>query len=76
MISAYILIQAGGAASRVSREVAGIQGVNLVEDVSGPYDVIARADARNLSDLTANVLTKIQAIDYVDRTLTCRVVPL
>ena len=45
MVEAYVLIQAkpGPAGQGVSKDVATIKGMISAEDVSGPYDVIARA---------------------------------
>jgi GTP-dependent phosphoenolpyruvate carboxykinase len=44
-VSAYILIQTEvGKAAQVAQEVDGIDGVVSAEDVTGPYDVIARAE--------------------------------
>ena len=46
-VSAYILIQTEvGKAHQVSTEVASIDGIVAAEDVTGPYDVMARAEAR------------------------------
>ena len=45
-VSAYILIQTEvGKAAQVAEEVDNIEGVVSAEDVTGPYDVIARAEA-------------------------------
>ena len=45
-VSAYILIQTEvGKAAQVASEVGAIEGVVSAEDVTGPYDVIARAEA-------------------------------
>jgi DNA-binding Lrp family transcriptional regulator len=77
MVQAYILIQADvGKAAQVAREVAAIKGVTQAEDVVGPYDVIVRAEARNVDDLGKLVVAKIQAVDGITRTLTCPVVHL
>jgi DNA-binding Lrp family transcriptional regulator len=52
MISACILIQTQfGRAPDVEREVARIEGVISAEQVTGPYDMIARAEARDLDEL-------------------------
>ena len=52
MLTAYILIQTEvGKAAQVARAVADIQGVLSAEDVTGPYDVIARVESRNVDDL-------------------------
>ena len=54
--------------------IANVKGVTLAEDVTGPYDVIVRAEARNVDELGKLVVAKVQAIDGITRTLTCPVV--
>jgi DNA-binding Lrp family transcriptional regulator len=77
VVNAYILIQTEvGKAAQVAKEVAAIKGVALAEDVTGPYDVIVRAEARNVDELGKLVVAKIQAVDGITRTLTCPVVHL
>jgi DNA-binding Lrp family transcriptional regulator len=74
-VAAYILIQTEvGASARVAAEVAGIKGVKSAEAVTGPYDVIARAEATDLDELGKLVVGRIQAVAGVTRTLTCPVV--
>ena len=76
-VQAYILIQTEvGKAAQVAKEVAAIKGVTQAEDVTGPYDVIVRAEARNVDDLGKLVVAKIQAVEGITRTLTCPVVHL
>ena len=77
MVNAYILIQTEvGKAAQVAKEVADIKGVTLAEDVTGPYDVIVRAEARNVDELGKLVVAKIQSVEGITRTLTCPVVHL
>jgi len=77
VVQAYILIQTEvGKAAQVAKEVAQIKGVTSAEDVTGPYDVIVRAEARNVDDLGKLVVAKIQAVEGITRTLTCPVVHL
>ena len=77
VVNAYILIQTEvGKAAQVAKEVSGIKGVTSAEDVTGPYDVIVRAEARNVDELGKLVVAKIQAVDGITRTLTCPVVHL
>jgi DNA-binding Lrp family transcriptional regulator len=77
VVQAYILIQTEvGKAAQVAKEVAAIKGVTDAEDVTGPYDVIVRAEARNVDDLGKLVVAKIQAVEGITRTLTCPVVHL
>ncbi len=77
MVSAYILILTEvGKAAQVAAAVAEIDGVEAAEDVTGPYDVIVRAKAQDVDELGRMVVARIQAIDGIDRTLTCPVVHL
>ena len=77
MIAAYILVQTEvGKAAQVAKDIVEITGVQQAEDVTGPYDVIARAEARNLDELGRLVVARVQAVDGITRTLTCPVVRL
>ena len=74
-VNAYILIQTEvGKAADVAREIAALDGVAMAEDVTGPYDVIVRAEARNVDELGKLVVSKVQNLDGITRTLTCPVV--
>ena len=48
--------------------------MTLAEDVTGPYDVIVRAEARNVDELGKLVVAKVQNVPGITRTLTCPVV--
>lgn len=75
MVQAYILIQTEvGKAAEVAQEIAGIPGVTLSEDVTGPYDVIVRAEASDVDELGKLVVAQVQGVDGITRTLTCPVV--
>jgi DNA-binding Lrp family transcriptional regulator len=77
VVTAYILIQTEvGKAVRVAEDIAAIEGVQLAEDVTGPYDVIVRAEARDIDELGQLVVARVQAVDGITRTLTCPVVHL
>ena len=76
-VHAYILIQTEvGKAATVAREIAGLEGVTTAEDVTGPYDVIVRAEATTVDELGKLVVARIQGVDGITRTLTCPVVNL
>jgi len=76
-VQAYILIQTEvGKAAQVANEVRTIDGVTDAEDVTGPYDVIVRAEAGNVDDLGKLVVAQIQGVEGITRTLTCPVVHL
>ena len=77
MVAAYILVQTEvGKAAQVAKDIVKIEGVQQAEDVTGPYDVIARAEARNLDELGKLVVARVQVVDGITRTLTCPVVRL
>ncbi len=77
MVTAYILVQTEvGKAAQVAKDILEIEGVQQAEDVTGPYDVIARAEARNLDELGKLVVARVQGVDGITRTLTCPVVHL
>ena len=74
-VQAYILIQTEvGKAAAVASEIANIKGVTLAEDVTGPYDVIVRSEARSVDELGKLVVARIQSLPGITRTLTCPVV--
>jgi DNA-binding Lrp family transcriptional regulator len=76
-VRAYVLIQTEvGKAAQVAEEIRAIDGVVAADDVTGPYDVIARAEAGSMDDLGKMVVSRVQMIDGITRTLTCPVVNL
>ncbi|HZT68052.1 MAG TPA: Lrp/AsnC ligand binding domain-containing protein [Acidimicrobiales bacterium] len=76
-VHAYVLIQTEvGKAAQVASQVSGIPGVVSAEDVTGPYDVIVRAEANSVDELGKMVVSKVQMVDGITRTLTCPVVNL
>src|SRR5512132_2415998 len=75
VVAAYSLVQTEvGKAAQVAKDIVRIEGVQLAEDVTGPYDVIARAEARTIDELGKLVVARVQAVDGITRTLTCPVV--
>ena len=77
MVTAYILIQTEvGKASQVTNSLSTIVGVVAVDGVTGPYDVIARAESADLDDLAKTIVMPIQEVEGVTRTLTCPVLQL
>jgi DNA-binding Lrp family transcriptional regulator len=76
-VSAYVLIQTEvGKASQVTKAVNDLEGIVQVDGVTGPYDVIARADSADLDELAKKVVMPIQEVEGVTRTLTCPVLQL
>ncbi|RKN38814.1 Lrp/AsnC family transcriptional regulator [Streptomyces hoynatensis] len=77
MVQAYILIQTeAGRASAVADEISRLPGVIRAEDVTGPYDVIVRAEAGTVDELGRLVVAEVQRVPGITRTLTCPVVHL
>jgi DNA-binding Lrp family transcriptional regulator len=75
VVQAYILIQTEvGRAQSIATEISQIGGVTMAEDVTGPYDVIARIEAPTVDQLGQIVIAKIQDVKGITRTLTCTVV--
>lgn len=75
VVQAYILIQTEvGKAADVAQQIARVEGVTLAEDVTGPYDVIVRAEAQNVDELGKMVVAKVQGVGGITRTLTCPIV--
>lgn len=77
MITAYILVLTQvGRSAEVAAAIRALPGVESSDDVTGPYDVIVRARADDINELGQLVVSRIQAIDGIDRTLTCPIVSL
>jgi len=77
MVQAYILVQTEvGKAAAVAAEINQIPGVASAEDVTGPYDVIVRAEAETVDELGQLVVARVQKVTGITRTLTCPVVHL
>ena len=76
-VQAYILIQTEvGKAAAVASAISALEGVAQAEDVTGPYDVIVRAEANSVDELGKLVVARVQSVDGITRTLTCPVVHL
>ena len=75
VVQAYILVQTVvGRSTEVRTEISRISGVTLAEDVTGPYDVVVRAEAASMDELGALVLKRVQSVPGITRTVTCPVV--
>ena len=76
-VSAYILIQTEvGKASKVVEAIRRLNGIVEADDVTGPYDVIVKAEAETMDELGKMVVSQIQLVEGITRTLTCPVVNL
>ncbi len=76
-VSSYVLIQTEmDKARQVAEAIREIDGVVVSEIMTGPYDVIAKAEADSMDQLGRLVVSQIQMVDGITRTLTCPVVNL
>ena len=77
MVFAYVLIETEiGKQGSVAMALDGLPGIDAVDVLAGPYDVIVRAEAPDVDHLGRLVVSKIQAVEGITRTLTCPVVVL
>jgi DNA-binding Lrp family transcriptional regulator len=77
MVEAYVLIQAEvGRSAEVADAVREIPGVRFADVVTGPYDVVVRAEAADIDGLGELTVAKVQAVAGITRTLTCPVLHL
>jgi DNA-binding Lrp family transcriptional regulator len=77
VVTAYILVQTEvGRAAQVAKDIVEITGVQQAQAVTGPYDVIVRAEAQNIDELGQLVVARVQAVAGITRTLTCLIVHL
>lgn len=77
VVQAFILVQTEvGKAAAVATEISEIPGVASAHDVTGPYDVIVRAEAATVDQLGQLVVARVQNVTGITRTLTCPVVNL
>jgi len=77
MVEAIVLVQVTvGASSAVVQAVGEVDGVTEAYVVTGPYDIIVRVEADSLDQLGQLVVSSIQAVEGVTRTLTCPILSL
>lgn len=75
MVRGHVLITAAPGEMREIREkITELDNIKEVEMVTGPFDLIARAEAEDLSTLTSTVVDNIRHITGVIDTTTCVVI--
>jgi DNA-binding Lrp family transcriptional regulator len=76
-VSAYILIQTEmDQAAAVARGIRDMEGVMDTDVMTGPYDVVVKATAPDMNSLGRMVISQIQSVAGITRTLTCPVVEI
>ena len=69
---AFVLIEtAVGKSKEVVTALSKLKGVNSVDTVTGPYDIIAILQGESLNDIGDLVTGKIHPIPGISRTVTC-----
>ncbi len=75
MVRAFVLIEtAVGKTKEALAAIEGASGIESVNCVTGPYDIIAVVGMETLSDVGDLITKKIHAVKGVARTVTCVVV--
>ncbi len=70
-VKAFILIDTSpGKAKEVAAKLRQVSGVSAAHAVTGPHDIIAVAEAADVSALGELVVQKIQSVTGVNRSLT------
>jgi len=76
-VSAYVFVLTEmDKTAAVADAIRTIDGVDDVDVVTGPYDVIVKASADTMDELGKMVLGKVQKVPGINRTLTSPVVNL
>jgi DNA-binding Lrp family transcriptional regulator len=71
-VKAYILIETmpGKNVKNVRANILKIKGVKFADYVTGPYDVVAEVEARDMKGINEIVVDKLQALRGVSKTTT------
>ena len=74
-VSAYVFVLTEmDKTSAVADAIRSIEGVDEVDVVTGPYDVIVKASADTMDELGQMVLGHVQKVAGINRTITSPVV--
>lgn len=77
MVEAFVLIQTEqGKMAQAAEQIGKIEGVDEAVVVTGPYDVIAHVTADEMDAIGKLIVSEVQNVPGVTRTLTCPVVRL
>jgi len=70
-ISAYILMETSpGKAREIKERIKGLNKIKTAHLVTGPYDIIALAETTDLKELGELVISQVQALEGINKTLT------
>ncbi len=72
---AYILIEISVGHTRdVANSLRNVGGIDSVDNITGPYDVIAVIEAPDINSISNLITDEIHTLSGVVRTVTCVVV--
>ncbi|HEX9370886.1 MAG TPA: Lrp/AsnC ligand binding domain-containing protein [Roseiflexaceae bacterium] len=72
---AYVLIEAqAGQLETIALALRGIPGIDTVEVVTGPYDIIATIKTGDQQAIGRLIMNAFHTIDGIRRTTTCLVI--
>ena len=75
MAKAFVLIEtAVGQTREVTAALTKIDGINSVDMVTGPYDIVTVIEKGKLADIGDLVTSRIHTVSGISRTVTCLVV--
>jgi DNA-binding Lrp family transcriptional regulator len=70
--TAYVLIEgASDQTAAIVRALQRVKGVKSAHAVTGPYDVIACVEAKDVGAVGSIVLSRIRTLKGVTKTVTC-----
>jgi DNA-binding Lrp family transcriptional regulator len=73
--TSYVLVKvAAGKARQVYDELSKLKGIQHVDAISGPFDLVAVVQGTDFSAIGRMVIDKIQAIEGITDTITCNVI--
>jgi DNA-binding Lrp family transcriptional regulator len=76
-VSAYVFVLTEmDQTSAVAEAIREIDGVDDVDVVTGPYDVIVKASADTMDELGQMVVRSVQKVPGINRTITSPVINL
>lgn len=71
-VKAYVLIGADPSKTKqVVAQLSHVPGIREVNEVMGPYDIVAEVEITEMSEMTAILRQQIRAIEGVKSTVTC-----
>lgn len=77
MVKAYVLIVTHpGATRRVAAVIRGLDHVNEVHEVMGPYDIVAVIETESLAEIPGLLAEQIRTLDGIQSTTSLVAFPI